>query len=400
MAVSRRRWIGTTGAAIVVAGLPRAAGAARAEAPPLPAPIPADSFRERQAKLRAGAKTRGLDALVVTPSTNLAYAANLAIGRSERLTALFLLTDGPAVLVTPSFEEANHRREAVVEEVRTWKEEEDPYAMAGKILSGRKRIGMEGTTAFSTARRLSSATGVEPEDATPLFDSLRMIKSPEEQGLMREAGRRTSLAITATHKRIRRGMSERQVADILGQEFSNLGVEGGGLVQFGPSSAFPHGAPALRELARGDVVLIDCGCEVHGYASDVTRTAVLGPPSSELRKVYDTVDRAQVAGIGALKAGAAPEDVDRTARRVIEDAGYGEFFTHRLGHGIGMDGHEHPYLVRGNKTPLVAGNTVTVEPGIYMPGKFGVRIEDDYAVGETGPVSLSVRTIELEVLGG
>jgi Xaa-Pro dipeptidase len=147
------------------------------------------------------------------------------------------------------------------------------------------------------------------------------------------------------------------------------------------------------------VVLIDAGCRVRGYTSDVTRTVAFGPPADEVRKVYAVVDKAQLAGIDALRAGAPAEDVDRAARRVIEDAGYGAFFTHRLGHGLGMDGHEHPYLVRGNATPLTAGNTVTIEPGIYLPGKFGVRIEDDYGVSESGaPASLSARPGELVVL--
>src|SRR6266511_1360934 len=225
-----------------------------------------------------------------------------------------------------------------------------------------------------------------------------MIKSPEEQAFIRDAARRTNLAIEETHKRMRTGMSESEVERILEGEFTKQGARGGGLVQFGPSAAFPHGAPAERRLARGDGVLIDCGCKVRGYSSDITRTVSFGPPSDEFRKVYATVDRAQLAGIEALRAGSAGEEVDRAARKVMEDAGYGKFFTHRLGHGLGMDGHEQPYLVRGNKKPLAAGNVETIEPGIYIPGRFGVRIEDDYAVLATGPKSLSVRPGELVVL--
>jgi Xaa-Pro dipeptidase len=225
-----------------------------------------------------------------------------------------------------------------------------------------------------------------------------MVKTGEEQGFIREAARRTNLAIDATHKRLRKGTTESEVSRILDQEFARLGVRGGGLVQFGPSAALPHGGPGHRRLARGDVVLIDCGCKVRGYSSDVTRTVAFGPPSDEVRKVYEAVDRAQLAGIEALKAGVTGEEVDRAARRVIEAAGYGSYFTHRLGHGLGMDGHEHPYLVRGNTKPLAAGNTVTVEPGIYIPEKFGVRIEDDYAVEASTPTSLSVRPSELVVL--
>ncbi len=397
--MTRRRLIGATGAAAAAAATPATLlTASRPDATPLPPALKPDVFRERQAKLRAAAKERGIDLLFVTPSTNLAYSANLAIGRSERLTTLLLFTDGPAVLVTPSFEEANHKRTAVVDDVRTWPEEEDPIALAGKLAAGRKVIGLEGSTSYGTMTLLSQAIPAKFEDATALFDALRMIKSDEEQAFIRDAARRTNLAIEATHKRMRAGMSESDVERILEEEFANQGARGGGLVQFGPSSAFPHGAPAERRLAKGDPVLIDCGCRVRGYDSDITRTVSFGPPSDEFRKVYATVDRAQLAGIEALKAGVAGEDVDRAARKVIEDAGYGKDFTHRLGHGLGMDGHEQPYLVRGNKKPLAAGNVETVEPGIYIPGRFGVRIEDDYAVLATGPKSLSVRPGELAVV--
>jgi Xaa-Pro aminopeptidase len=399
MSLTRRRLIVWAGAAASVAALPPRAEAAE-EASALPPPLPATEFRSRQERLRAEAKKRKLDALLVTPSTNLAYAANLAISRSERLTALLLFAEGPALLVTPSFEEGNHRKNAVVDDVRTWKEDEDPMTVVAKAVEGRASIGIEGSTSYETVTRLAAVFPGRLENATEAFDTLRRVKSADEKALIRAAGDRTTRAITATHRRIRKGMSEHQVSEILEEEFRRLGVEGGGLVQFGPSSAFPHGAPEDRTLSRGDVVLIDAGCKVRGYSSDVTRTVAFGAASDEIRKVYDTVERAQSAGIAALRTGAIPEDCDRAARKVIEDAGYGEFFTHRLGHGLGMDGHESPYLVRGNKTALVAGNVVTVEPGIYMPGKFGVRIEDDYAVRDGEPEGLSSRALELQVLKG
>ena len=344
------------------------------------------------------AKARGLDALFVAPSTNLAYAANLGIGRSERLTALLLLTDGPALLVTPSFEETNHKRDAVVDDVKTWPEDADPIALVAKLLAGRKAIGIEGATVYATVSALGAATTAKLLDATPVFDALRMVKTDEEQAFIRDAGRRTNAAIFATHERLKAGMTEREVARILEEEFGNQGARGGGLVQFGPDSAFPHGGPAERRLQKGDTVLIDAGCKIRGYSSDITRTVSFGPPSDEMRKVYATVDKAQQAGIEALKAGAIPEEVDGTARKVIADAGYGRFFTHRLGHGLGMDGHEHPYLVHGNRAPLMAGNAVTIEPGIYMEGKFGVRIEDDCAVTAGGMKSLSVRPGEMAIV--
>ncbi len=395
MELTRRDLLGSAAAAAGTAALTPGALLARASEPSLPPPLPPEVFRGRQARLRERARATGLDALVVTPSTNLAYAADLAIGRSERLTALVLLVDGPSVLITPSFEEANHRRTAVVDEVRTWQEDGDPIALAGKALAGRKTVGLDGSTAYATAAELKERTGETLRDATPVFDALRMVKSPEEQAFLREAGRRTNAAIDATHARMRSGMTEREIARILQEEFARVSVNGGGLVQFGPNSAFPHGAPAERRLAKGDVVLIDAGCRVRGYTSDITRTVAFGNPSDELRKVYEVVNHAQLTGIEALAVGKPAEEVDRAARKVIDDAGYGAYFTHRLGHGLGMDGHEPPYLVRGNHVPIVEGNVFTVEPGIYLPGKFGVRIEDDYAVGPKGPVSLSVRPGDL-----
>ncbi len=398
MVLTRRRWMTATGAAAAAALAPARTSAAPAAPPPLPAALPADAFRERQAKLRAAAKASGAAALFVTPCTNLAYAANLAIGRSERLTALLLFSDGPAVLVTPFFEAENHRRDAVVDDVVTWNEDEDPIAIAARLL-GKGPVGVEGTTAYDTVTRLTAAGRLEVRDATATFDALRRVKSPEEQAFIREAARRTSLAIDATHKGLEAGKTEGDISALLESEFQALGVRGGGLVQFGPSAAFPHGAPGERRLNRGDVVLIDAGCKVRGYTSDITRTVAFGKPSDEVRRVYDAVDRGQRAGIAALRAGASGEEVDRAARRTIDEAGYGAAFTHRLGHGLGLDGHEEPYLVRGNAAPLSAGNTVTIEPGIYLPGKFGVRIEDDYAVRETAPPgSLSARPAELVVL--
>jgi len=398
MPLTRRHWMTATGAAAAAVLAPVRASASPVAPPPLPPPLPAEAFRERQARLRAAARTAGLTALFVTPSTNLAYAANLSIDRSERLTALLLFTDGPAILITPSFEAENHRRDVVADDIVSWKEDEDPIAIAAHRL-GASAVGIEGTTAYDTVVRLTAAASLSARDAKDLFEAERRVKSPQEQAFIREAARRTNLAIEATHRGLAVGKTEGEISVLLESEFQAVGVRGGGLVQFGPSAAFPHGAPGERRLARGDVVLIDAGCRVRGYTSDVTRTVSFGPPSDEVRRVYAAVDRAQLAGIEALRAGATGESVDRAARKVIEDAGFGDGFTHRLGHGLGLDGHEAPYLVRGNAVPLAAGNTVTVEPGIYLPGRFGVRIEDDYAVRETSPPgSLSARPAELVVL--
>jgi Xaa-Pro dipeptidase len=237
-------------------------------------------------------------------------------------------------------------------------------------------------------------------DASGLFDGLRGVKTVEEQALIRDAAARTERAIAATQARLAEGMTEREGAEILASAFRQQLVKGDGLVQFGPSAALPHGGPGDRKLEKGMCVLIDCGTRVHGYASDVTRTAAFGSATDELRAVYATVDAAQRAAASVVRAGAIPEDVDRAARRVIDAAGYGDSFTHRLGHGLGMDGHEFPYLVKGNRTPLAAGNVCTLEPGIYLPGKLGVRIEDDVAARADSLEWLSTRPRELVILPG
>jgi Xaa-Pro aminopeptidase len=384
--------------------LAAAAAAVRLEASPapslpaLPAPLSKDVFRKRQERLREAMKSEKLDALFVTPSTNLLYAANLTIGRSERLTALILPADGPAALVTPFFEVPRSEGSGVFDEMHSWQEAEDPVGLCSRILGNNRRVGVEGSTAFQTAEALGKAAGAELRDASRLFGALRSVKSPEEQAFIRAAAVRTVRAIEATWKRLRPGMTEQEGERVLEEEFERLGTPSGGLVQFGPSSALPHGGPGGRKLRPGDVVLIDTGCNVNGYNSDVTRTACFGKPSDRVRLVYRTVDRAQLAGIQALRAGATGEQVDAAARKVIDDAGFGKYFTHRLGHGLGMDGHESPYLVSGNTAPLVPGNVETVEPGIYLPGEFGVRIEDDYAVTESSPLGLSERPGEMKIL--
>jgi Xaa-Pro dipeptidase len=402
-AFSRRRFL-ASGSAFAAAPLlpafadgpaPAPAGAA---APPLPPEFPRETYRERQERALAAAKSAGLDALVAVPSTSMAWLCGTDPGRSERLMALVLRPKVPSAFVTPSFEDERVRRDAVVDRTAVWQEHEDPIKLLATLLSGARRIGVEGTTDFHTASRLRDATGARLVDAAGLFDGLRAVKSDAETAILKDAASRMVAAIAATHARLAAGMTEREVGEILSGELRRLGVRGGALVQFGASAALPHGGPGDARLAKGDVVLIDGGCRVRGYTSDITRTVAFGSASDEVRKVYAAVDAAQRAAFAAFRAGAIPEDVDRSARKVIEDAGYGAFFTHRLGHGLGMDGHEAPYLVRGNRAPLVAGNVCTIEPGVYLPGKLGVRIEDDVLATADGRQALSVRPPELLVL--
>lgn len=379
-------------------GAAAAAEPAAAAPPPLPSRFAPDVFRARQDRLRFEMARAGLEAVLVVPSTNLHYIANLDTHRSERLMALLIRKDAPSLFVTPAFEEERVKRDAVVQDVRTWREEEDPIRLAAAALKGIGRIGIEGSTDYHTVARLADATGAKPVDAAPLFDTLRGVKTDAEKALIKDAAGRTERAIAGTHRQVKEGMTERQIAELLETEFRRQLVSGGGLVQIGPSSALPHGGPGDAVLRKRSVLLIDCGCRVHGYSSDVTRTVSFGPPDDELIRVYAAVDGAQRAGIAAFRAGAIPEQVDAAARRVIDDAGHGKHFTHRLGHGLGMDGHEAPYLVSGNKRPIVLGNVCTVEPGIYIPGKFGVRIEDDYAATAGDAEGLSSRPKELVIL--
>ena len=402
-AFSRRRFLASGSALAAAPLLPAFAdGAAPAPtggpAPALPPPFPRETYRDRQERALVAAKAAGLDALVTVPCTNMSYLCGADPGRSERLMALVLRPKLASTFVTPFFEEERVRRDAVVDRTAVWQEHEDPVRLLATLLSGAKRIGVEGTTDFHTAARLRDATGARLVDAAGLFDGLRAVKSEAEKALLKDAAARMVAAIAATHARLAAGITEREVGEILSGELRRIGVRGGGLVQFGASAALPHGGPGDARLAKGDVVLIDAGCRVRGYTSDITRTVAFGSASDEVRKVYAAVDAAQRAAFAAFRAGAIPEDVDRAARRPIEDAGYGTGFTHRLGHGLGMDGHEAPYLVRGNRTPLLAGNVCTLEPGVYLPGKFGVRIEDDAAAVAGGCEALSVRPGELVVL--
>lgn len=379
---------------------PAGTGPAPGSLPPLPPPLPKSVFRARQERIREALGRARYDAMFVTPSTNLRYAANLTIGRSERLTALLIPARGEAVVVTPFFERPRSEKIGVFDAIRTWQESEDPFALCARVIGKGKVVAIEGSTALHAAEQLRAAAGAVLRDGTAIFDALRSIKSPEEQAFIRAAGIRTVAAIEATWKRLRAGTTELEGARILSEEFARVGTPSGGLVQFGPSSALPHGGPGDRKLASGDVVLIDAGCEVEGYTSDITRTVAFGRPAAKLERVYEVVARAQQAGIDALAAGIAGEAVDAAARKVIVDAGFGQYFTHRLGHGLGMDGHETPYLVGGNPQPLETGNVETIEPGIYIPDEFGVRIEDDYAVTASGRERLSppnaggLRTIE------
>ncbi|HEX7880459.1 MAG TPA: aminopeptidase P family protein, partial [Candidatus Eisenbacteria bacterium] len=247
------------------------------------------------------------------------------------------------------------------------------------------RLAIEPTTWFWVAEKIRAALPTARlVDAGPLLDRMRSMKSVEEIDRIRRAGDLAEAAVHVARLHLREGMSELEAAEIL---IDAVKTEDGfhePLVQFGPNSAIPHATAGSRRLERGQMVLFDLSGVVGGYLSDITRMTTFGDATVEMKKVYDIVHEAQQAAIAVAGPGVACQEVDRAARQVITRAGYGEFFTHRTGHGLGLDIHEPPFLVEGNATPLEPGQVVTIEPGIYLPGKFGVRIEDDIVITADG----------------
>src|SRR5437879_6548354 len=404
--MERREFLSTAGLVAVTPlrigdfGLRNRQSAIRNQTPALSPQV----FAQRIARAQDELKTRKLDLLVVEPSTNFQYFASYNPGRSERLILLMIPATGAPAIVCPSFEVERIKRDTVISDARGWEEQEDPWLLVTKAAQQMKprgragEVAVEPTTSYQSYVRLTTKLrGWIPRDGTAVTERLRIIKSPEEIALIRQAIAATEASIAATFSQLAVGMSERDVSALLSREMASRSSPGGGLVQFGPSSALPHGGPSAGQLTRETVVLIDAGSRVEGYTSDITRTIWFGDaPSDEFKKVYNIVHDAQTAAIENAKPGVTQcQQVDRAARKVITDAGYGQYFTHRLGHGMGMDGHEPPYMVEGNTLLLEPGIVFTDEPGIYQLGKFGVRIEDDCMMTATGVEVLSHRPTKL-----
>jgi Xaa-Pro dipeptidase len=364
--------------------------------PPLP-PLGEASFARRFDRLRALARDAGASVVFVSSgTTSFAYLAGSRVERSERLIALIVPVDGAPLLVAPAFEVERMRRQTRIQDVRPWEEHESPYAVARDALGAARasaRILIEPHTEYQAALALARAVpGATLVDGTGAFEQLRLHKDDEELVRIRRAIAVTHDVFDAAFAELRPGVRDREVAAAIGDRFRRAGYPGYALVQFGALSALPHGHPSGDALTDDTVVLIDGGCEVDGYWSDITRTRWFGgAPSAEFQKVHDVVHDAQSAAIARVRPGVAAQDIDRAARAVIDKAGYGAYFTHRLGHGLGMDGHEPAYMVEGNTQVLEPGFVFTAEPGVYLPGKFGVRIEDDVACGSDGAIVLSRR---------
>jgi Xaa-Pro dipeptidase len=337
------------------------------------------------------------DALFFAPGTSLYYFTGIRWGLSERLVGLVIPRVGRPILVVPGFEEGRLREKLHLPmEVRIWQEDQSPTKIAMAALAEQNirtgRMGVEETAGFTFFDHLrNAAPGFEYVSADPVTIACRAHKSPHELELMRLACDATFDVFRATFASLKEGMSQEDISHLVEGGFAKMNLHGGALVLLGASAALPHGTLQPQKLKQGDVVLIDGGCGVEGYASDVTRTSVLGKPSEKIKQAYELVRKSQDAALDAARAGRFSGTVDDAARAVIVNGGYGpdyKFFTHRLGHGIGLDGHEHPYLVRGSKTALEPGMTFSNEPGIYVPGEFGLRCEDDMVITADGPAQL------------
>lgn len=356
-------------------------------------PITDDERRVRIEKAQKLMVENGLGAIYIEPGTSFFYYTGMKWRGGERMLAVVLPAKGEPAYVCPAFEE-ERARELVKfgDDIRTWNEHESPYKRVAQIFKDREitsgKVGFEERTRFFLFDGIrKEAPGIECVSADPVTIGCRVIKSANELALMQRANDITLTAYKAVVASLWEGMTQYDFRELTVAAHSQLGVQGGIGANFGESSAFPHGSSKAQKLKEGDVILMDGGCGVDDYRSDISRTIVFGAPTERHREVWNLEKKAQTAALAAAKPGVACEAVDAAARKVITDGGFGpdyKYFTHRVGHGIGLDGHEWTYLVRGNKTPLQPGMCFSNEPGIYIYGEFGVRLEDCMYITDDG----------------
>ena len=356
----------------------------------------------------------GINALVICAGTSLTYFTGLRWDQSERLFAWVLPQRGDPFVVCPAFEEARVRERMSAQppalpaasstRVYTWNEDEDPYSLLAKALKetgiSTGKIGLEERTQFAFANRIAHASPtLTAVSAIPVTAGCRAIKSPAEIALMQLANNVTLSVYEAAWKSAQPGMTNRHVSDLIAAAYSRTGFPGDASCEVGKYSALPHGSLQPQTIREGEVILLDDGCVVEGYESDISRSFVLGKANDKQKRVFDIVHRAQAAALAAARPGVQCQAIDLAARKIIEDAGFGpgyKYFLHRVGHGIGMDGHEWPYLVRGNTQPLETGMCFSDEPGIYIPEEFGIRLEDDWHVTGDGAKLFTPQSPSLE----
>jgi Xaa-Pro dipeptidase len=375
------------------------------------------NLEERRARIenarRLMAENR-LDALMLSGGTSLVYLTSMRWGGGERLFALILPAKEEPFFVCPAFER-DRAEEQIAQgplgtgaEIRIWQEDESPYERVAQGLKDRGlasgRLGMEERVEFVFSNGVAKAApALDIVSGTPVTAGCRMHKSDHEIALMRLAAQVTITAYEAAWRALEPGMTQRQLQQLIGAAYERLGFPGEASVNVGTYSALPHGSRQPQTIHEGEIVMIDDGCLVEGYTSDITRTFVLGKAPDakmdKMRQVFDIVHRAQKAALATARPGIEAQDVDAAARKVIVDAGYGPgytFFTHRVGHGMGMDGHEWPYLVRGSTVKLAPTMMFSDEPGVYIRGELGVRLEDDMHITENGAELFTGQSASLE----
>ncbi len=400
--LSRRVFLQSAAAAPVLAA---SAGFARdAVAPklkPLTAgakPISAEERHARIEKAQALMSQRKVAALLVESGTSLEYFTGIRWHRSERTTLAIIPASGTVLVVTPAFEEPSVRETLQVGgDVTPWNEHENPFE---KIVQGLKARGINsGTLAAESTMRFFIVAGIRAASnayeiipADPIVRACRLIKSAAELELLQLANDVTITALRHVHSQVALGMSASDISALMDRTTLALGGSPGGfsLVLLNEASAYPHGSVKPQAVREGSVILMDCGCAVHGYESDISRTWVFGQASERQRKVWDTVKRGQELALETAKLDAPVGSIDDAVRKYYESEGWGPGYrlpglSHRTGHGIGLDGHEPPYLVHGDTTPLQAGMCFSDEPGIYIPGEFGIRLEDCWHMSAAGP---------------
>jgi Xaa-Pro dipeptidase len=365
--------------------------------------------QNRLDKLTHQILAHGVDGIALVPGPNMAYLSGIHSHVSERPIVLFFPADDDPAIVIPGLEAMKARAAGIPEDrIFAWSDDEGytgafQQACAHLELSD-YLLGVEALHMRVLELELLKryAPGLTTTHAEPILMTLRAVKDAGEIATLERAIAVAERAMERLIPQIEIGMTEKQVAAMLTQLQLEEGAEAiafGPIVSAGPNGASPHAVPTERPLQAGDLLVIDWGCLVDGYPSDITRTFAVGTIDPELRHVYETVKLANLQGVSISRPGATGQDVDRAAREVIDDAGYGEYFIHRTGHGLGVEGHEPPFMMEANTEPLVVGNVFTVEPGIYLPGRGGVRIEDNVVITEDGHRSLTTMTRELITVG-
>lgn len=358
-------------------------------------PITLEERQGRIEKAQRLMRENRIDAIYLEPGSSMFYFTGMRWGTSERMFAAVIPARGELAWVCPKFEEERARELIKIgTDIRTWEEDESPFKRVAEIFRDR---GVRGTVGIEERVRFflfdgirKAAPSLKYVDATPITAGCRMYKSATELALMQKANDIAIVAYKATRDSMTEGMTQGEFAGICSAAFRALGSSGGVFVSFGKYTAFPHGSSTPQRLKEGDVVLMDGGCSVDGYQSDITRTFVFGKASDRQRQIWDLERKAQDAGFAAIKVGAPCEVVDAAARKVITDAGFGPDYKvpglpHRTGHGIGLDGHEWTNFVRGNKTPMLPGMCFSDEPTVVIYGEFGIRLEDCLYITESGP---------------